>query len=109
MHQSSPKHSLGSISWWQPYWHAGSRPVMHPACALTDGTRAGMCATRLPTAFAVLQLSSFTMKERLFVALTWLPKVPADPSIDQRLSHTFPSFCWACPRICSLFASPGCF
>ena len=43
---------------------------------------AGMCATRLPTAFAVLQLSSFSMQEKMFVAMTWIPKVRLADSRD---------------------------
>ncbi len=36
---------------------------------------AGVLCTRLPTAFLVTSHAGFTLKERAFIALTWVPKV----------------------------------
>ena len=43
--------------------------------AIYDAAAAGVVCTRLPTAFIVLSRAGFTLKERAFVAFTWVPKV----------------------------------
>lgn len=36
---------------------------------------AGMCATRFTSAFLVLFMGGFTIREQLFMSMSWVPKV----------------------------------